>query len=112
MTVQQYESLNIIKEYEKKDHRINIITKTNGGLVSATVAGVKKIEGNRVCFLDPDDYYGPNFVRNFMMEMDDDTDVVAAGFYQDNCGHYDPILLNNQYFFWEQPRKFKKHHFY
>lgn len=92
------ESLNIIKEYEKKDHRINIITKTNGGLVSATVAGVKKSRGEYICFLDPDDYYGPNFVRNFMMEMDDDTDVVAAGFYQDNCGHYDPILLRTNTF--------------
>lgn len=92
------QSANIIKKYEKIDRRIKVITKKNGGLVSASVTGVRNSEGKYICFLDPDDYYGKNFIKNFMIEMDEDTDVVAAGFYQDNNGYHEPIILRNNTF--------------
>ncbi len=83
----------ILKKYADIDKRIKIVSKENGGLVSASVAGVRNSSGDYICFLDPDDYYGPNYIDNFMCEMPSDADIVAAGFYRDNKGHHDPVFL-------------------
>lgn len=82
----------ILNKYGEKDARVKIISKENGGLVSASIAGVRNSSGDYICFLDPDDYYGPNYISNFVSEINDDVDLIAAGFYQDNCGHHDPVF--------------------
>lgn len=43
-------------KYARKDGRIQVIHKENGGLVSAWMAGVKKAKGEYVVFLDSDDW--------------------------------------------------------
>lgn len=45
----------ICEEYAKKDNRIKVIHKTNGGLVSARQAGIKIAVGDYVLNLDSDD---------------------------------------------------------
>ena len=49
-------SLSICREYEKKDSRIRIIHKENGGVSSARNAGIDVSRGGYIAFLDPDDY--------------------------------------------------------
>lgn len=50
------DSLDVLSEYAKKDKRINVITKQNGGLPSARNAGLDAAKGEYVMFLDGDDW--------------------------------------------------------
>ncbi len=46
----------ILEEYAKKDSRIKIITRQNGGLSAARNTGVKNATGEFVSFVDSDDW--------------------------------------------------------
>ena len=48
---------NICDELAKKDNRIEVIHKENGGLSDARNAGIDKVLGDYVLFLDSDDYW-------------------------------------------------------
>lgn len=47
----------ICDDYQKKDERIIVIHKLNGGLSSARNAGMKVVTGNYIIFLDSDDFW-------------------------------------------------------
>ena len=93
------QSLEIIKKYANLDKRIKIITKPNGGLVDATIEGIKHATGEFIAFLDPDDRWGENFLQILINEMDEDCDFVAAGIYYENGEAIKPLCL-------EKDRKF------
>ena len=50
----------ICDAYQKKDERIKVIHKENGGLVSARIAGIKVAKGDYVFNLDSDDRITPD----------------------------------------------------
>ena len=54
--------------------------------MDATLAGIKAAKGSYLCFLDPDDRLGEDFVQTLMDEMTDSCDFVAAGFYKEKNG--------------------------
>lgn len=54
---------NICDEYAKKDNRIQVIHKVNGGLSSARNAGLDIVNGKYISFIDSDDY-----IKNDMIE--------------------------------------------
>lgn len=87
------ESFNIIKKYEQIDKRIIIINKKNGGLVDATISGSKVATGDYICYLDPDDYIGTDFIEFFVDRSDGDYDIITAGYYTDNNGVIMPNFL-------------------
>lgn len=56
-------------EWEKKDQRIRVIHKENGGLSDARNCGLLEARGEYVTFLDSDDYISKHFVSDVISEM-------------------------------------------
>ena len=50
-------SLNILKEYAKKDKRLIIISRENKGVGYSRNQGIEIARGEYIAFMDPDDYY-------------------------------------------------------
>lgn len=73
-----------LHDFAVEDSRVLVIQKENGGLVDATIAGIRQASGQYIVFMDPDDYIGSDYIANFVQALDLDTDVVAAGFYHDD----------------------------
>lgn len=66
--------------YAKKDHRIRVIHKKNGGLVSARKAGIISATGKYVGYVDGDDWIGEGFYESLVNDINAcDADVVCAG---------------------------------
>lgn len=89
------QSKDIIVEYASVDKRIKVVDKKNGGLVDATIEGVRASNGEYIAFLDPDDYVGDDFIYRFMSELDQDYDFIASGFYYDRNGSINPYFIDN-----------------
>lgn len=53
----------ICDEYAKKDSRIKVIHKANGGLMSAWKVGFKEATGEYIGFVDSDDWIDPDMYR-------------------------------------------------
>ena len=72
-------SAKILEEYEKKDERIIVVSKKNGGLSSARNAGLKKCDTEYVMFCDSDDYYAVRMCNKMLETIENDnSDVVAC----------------------------------
>ena len=54
-------SLDVLREYAEKDSRVVVIAKENGGVSSARNAGLNRMAGTFVTFIDPDDYVHPQY---------------------------------------------------
>ncbi len=53
----------ICEMYKRKDDRVIVIHKTNGGLSSARNAGLEVVTGNFIGFVDSDDWIEPDFYQ-------------------------------------------------
>ena len=70
--------------YAKKDPRIKVIHKPNGGLVSARKAGVEQSKGEYIGYVDGDDWVSSDYIERMLSDaLDNDADVVCAGFTRD-----------------------------
>jgi len=56
-------SLKICEKYAKKDKRIHVFSKENGGLSSARNMGIDNMKGKYVTFVDSDDYIDPVMIE-------------------------------------------------
>ncbi len=54
------------EDWSKKDSRIQVIHKENGGLSSARNAGIDLAQGDFIAFLDSDDAFTPHIFSEFM----------------------------------------------
>lgn len=74
-------SLRICNEYEKKDCRIILINKKNGGLSSARNAGLNVAKGKYISFIDPDDCINENYF-NILVEKGEknNCDIIVSGY--------------------------------
>lgn len=67
-------------DYAKKDSRIKVVHKKNGGLSDARNAGMKVATGEYVSFIDSDDYISLDFYETLLQTMvDNDSDIVECG---------------------------------
>ena len=53
----------ICDEYAKKENRIKVIHKENGGVSSARNCGIDAAKGKYICFVDSDDYVNKNYLE-------------------------------------------------
>lgn len=66
----------ILDEYAKKDNRIVIIHKENGGVSSARNVGLDRAIGDYICFCDADDYLMNDYVEYLLnMVLTNDADI-------------------------------------
>lgn len=71
----------ICDEYAKRDKRIKVIHKENGGLVSARKAGIKAAAGEYAAFVDGDDSIAQGmYAAMCQAAIQADADIVAEGF--------------------------------
>lgn len=77
----------ICDEYAKRDSRIKVIHKTNGGLVSARKAGLEIATGEYISYVDGDDWIEPKMYEEMMSHvLNYNVDMVIAGFKKDIGG--------------------------
>ena len=70
--------------YAKKDSRIKVIHKDNGGLVSARKAGISVATGEYIGYVDGDDWLDPDYVERMVSDLiTSGADIVCAGFTRD-----------------------------
>lgn len=70
--------------YAKKDKRIKVIHKPNGGLVSARKAGLEAATGEYVGYVDGDDWIEQRFYENMVKTiLNYDSEIVIAGMSRD-----------------------------
>lgn len=72
-------SLDICKEYEKKDNRIKVIDKENQGVSVTRNLGIKKSNGKYIMFIDADDYIEKDTILNMVSAIQkNNSDIVLS----------------------------------
>ncbi len=85
-------SLKICNEYAKKDDRVKVFSKKNGGTSSARNYGLKQVTGDYIIFVDNDDYIlEENSFSNLATLLEKSKP---------------DILLHNCIYYWENTSKF------
>lgn len=80
-------SLSICYKYQKKDKRIKVINKTNGGVSSARNRGIQEANGTYIGFVDSDDWIEPEMYEKLYAKIDDiNADVGMCNYVVDNNG--------------------------
>ena len=75
------DSSKICDLWKKKDCRIKVIHKENGGLSSARNAGIDIATGNYISFIDSDDVIHPNFYNELLKAcINTNSDVAVCNF--------------------------------
>lgn len=71
----------ICDEFAKKDLRVKVVHKENGGLSSARNAGLDIAQGEYISFIDSDDYIVENFIENlYKLCMDNNVEIAECDF--------------------------------
>lgn len=72
---------NICDEYSKKDNRIIVIHKENGGVSSARNIGIKNAKGKWITFVDSDDWIENDYVEKLSkIGIQNKAEVVLCGY--------------------------------
>ena len=103
----------ICDDYAKRDSRVRVIHKPNGGLISARNAGILAAQGSYICILDGDDQALGDmlqFIHDTVSESSEPLDMVlfaAHNVYEDHVeetlnyvpeGYYNRERLKNEVF--------------
>lgn len=80
------DSLDIVKEYQKADDRIRIVTEQNAGPAWARNNGLRRARGEFVIFLDADDFFEPTLLeRLYTRGCEQNLDIVLTDYDFYNC---------------------------
>lgn len=78
----------ICDEYAKKDPRVRVIHKENGGVSSARQCGLDNARGEYVIHADPDDWTEPEMLEEmYRKAKEEDADMVICDYYFDAKGN-------------------------
>jgi len=84
----------ILDTYAKKDCRVRVIHKENGGLVSARKTGIAVASGRYIGYVDSDDWIEPDmYEKLFQIIEKEQVELVTCGYYLE--GRYTSIHLDN-----------------
>lgn len=84
----------ICEEYSKKDNRIKVIHKQNGGASSARNKALDVCEGKYVTFVDADDYIEKDYLKKMVQKIEEkEADVIGCAA---NKIYYNSTEKNNQ----------------
>ena len=87
------ESRFILEEYAKKDIRIKVHNKENGGLVAARKTGLELATGEYIGFVDSDDWIEPDmYEKLYNLASQYNADLITCGYYLE--GNYTSVLLD------------------
>lgn len=90
-------SLAVCNEYAKKDSRITVIDKENGGAGSARNMGIEEAKGEYLAFPDSDDWFEPEMYETlYNLAKKGDYDIVFSGvnYYKQDSGK--PVYSRTQ----------------
>lgn len=80
-------SLQIIKEYAKKDNRIVIINQNNKGVSTARNVGIEKSTGEYIVFIDSDDYLEEDSIEGIVNILNNsNADLYIMPYYKEENG--------------------------
>lgn len=74
----------ICDEYAKKDTRVRVFHKENGGVSSARQYGMNNARGEYTIHVDPDDWVEPNMLEElYAKAKEEDADMVICDYYEE-----------------------------
>lgn len=86
----------ICDEYAKKDHRIEVFHKENGGLSDARNYGLEHAVGEYIVFVDSDDFLCPQYVERLLeMCVTEEADIAICDY---SRTEHDYIILQHKKF--------------
>ena len=86
-------TLAVLKDYEKKDKRLKVISQSNGGAGKARNTGLDNASGDYLAFLDADDLYDPDMLsKAYSKAVEGNADLVVwkCDRYNDTTKEYSP----------------------
>lgn len=90
------ESSSICDLYVKKDNRIKVIHKENGGLSDARNMGIKSVRGKYITFVDSDDYLDENYVKVLYILITENNSDIACSRMKKTDSLNDKIINKNE----------------
>ncbi|MEY8611968.1 glycosyltransferase [Parabacteroides segnis] len=78
----QDNSGDICDDFAKKDIRVQVFHKQNGGVSSARNLGLEQAKGEWIAFVDSDDYCGKEYLSPLLANDLDGIDIIQVGFFQ------------------------------
>lgn len=91
------DTLSILNSYKKKDERIIVIDKNNGGVSSARNLGLKHANGEYIYFLDGDDYIELDLLERALDVFRSFPDVDMYSFAYDIVNEKGSLIKNNSF---------------
>lgn len=89
------ESLSICNNYKKKDSRIKVYSKKNGGVSSARNLGIKKAKGTYLAFVDPDDWIENEMYESlYFLSEKKETDITICDYMVEQRGEKSKKKIN------------------
>ena len=83
---------NICDDYAKKDSRVKVIHKENGGLLSARKSGLEHSKGKYIAFVDGDDWVDKFYLGTlFKLAEANNADLVVTGQFREFDGKIETI---------------------
>lgn len=88
-------SANILAEYAERDHRIQVITRSNGGLSAARNTGINAAKGEYALFLDSDDWLESDALKAVAENLNGEDLLCFSGrrYIEDNKEYRKPDCL-------------------
>lgn len=66
----------IVREYARRDSRIRLVQKSNGGVASARNCGIREASGEFLAFIDSDDWVAEDYISHLMyLQKRDNADL-------------------------------------